>query len=49
MSAPHFHPEDRHAVVLRGTWYTGTDDSWDPGTTEVYPGEGRFGPPHKLK
>ena len=33
MSAPHFHPEDRHAVVLRGTWYTGTDDSWDPDRT----------------
>ena len=88
MSAPHFHPEDRHAVVLRGTWYTGTDDSWDPdktvalkpgsymkhpagavhydgakdeevivqiagygpsGTTEVFPGESRFGAPHKLK
>ena len=88
MSAPHFHPEDRHAVVLKGTWYTGTDDSWDPdrtvalkpgsymkhpagaihydgakdeevivqitgygpsGTTEVYPGQSRFGVPHKLK
>ena len=88
MSAPHFHPEDRHAVVLKGTWYTGTDDSWDPdktvalkpgsymkhpagavhydgakdeevivqiagygpsGTTEVFPGESRFGLPHKLK
>jgi len=88
MSAPHFHPEDRHAVVLKGTWYTGTDDTWDPdrtvalkpgsymkhpagaihydgakdeevivqiagygpsGTTEVYPGESRFGVPHKLK
>jgi quercetin dioxygenase-like cupin family protein len=33
MSAPHFHPEDRHAVVLKGTWYTGTDDSWDPDKT----------------
>jgi len=88
MSAPHSHPEDRHAVVLKWTWYTGTDDTWDPertvplkpgsymkhpagavhydgakdeevivqiagygpsGTTEVYPGEGRFGKPHKLK
>jgi quercetin dioxygenase-like cupin family protein len=88
MSAPHFHPEDRHAVVLKGTWYTGTDESWDPertvalkpgsymkhpakavhydgakdeevivqiagygpsGTTELFPGEGRFGTPHKLK
>ena len=88
MSSPHFHPEDRHAVVLKGTWYTGTDDTWDPdrtialkpgsymkhpagaihydgakdeevivqiagygpsGTTELFPAEGRFGVPHKLK
>lgn len=33
MSSPHFHAEDRYAVVLRGTWYTGTDASWDPATT----------------
>lgn len=33
MSSPHYHPEDRHAVVLRGTWYTGTDASWDPDKT----------------
>ena len=33
MSAPHWHPEDRHAVVLKGTWYTGTDESWDPDKT----------------
>ena len=88
MSSPHFHPEDRHAIVLKGTWYTGTDDSWDPdrtvalkagsymkhpagavhydgakneevivqiagygpsGTKELFPEEGRFGTPHKLK
>lgn len=88
MSAPHFHPEDRHAVVLRGTWYTGTDDTWDPdrtvplkpgsymlhpagavhydgakdeevivqiagygpsGTKELFPAEGHFNVPHKLK
>jgi quercetin dioxygenase-like cupin family protein len=88
MSSPHFHPEDRHAIVLKGTWYTGTDDSWDPdrtvalkpgsymkhpagavhydgakdeevivqisgygpsGTKELFPEEGRFGAPHKLK
>lgn len=29
-SRPHFHPEDRHVVVLKGTWYTGTGDTFDP-------------------
>ncbi len=45
MSAPHYHPEDRHAVVLRSTWYTGTDDSWDPDrTVALKPGSYRNGP-----
>jgi len=33
MSRPHFHPDDRYAVVLQGTWYTGTGDKFDPDTT----------------
>jgi quercetin dioxygenase-like cupin family protein len=33
MSLNHYHQEDRHAVVLKGTWYTGTGDVFDPGTT----------------
>jgi quercetin dioxygenase-like cupin family protein len=33
MSRNHFHPEDRHAVVLKGTWYTGTGDEFAPGKT----------------
>jgi quercetin dioxygenase-like cupin family protein len=33
MSRPHFHPEDRYAVVLKGTWYTGTGDTFDPSKT----------------
>jgi quercetin dioxygenase-like cupin family protein len=33
MSRPHFHPEDRYAVVLKGTWYTGTGDTFDPDKT----------------
>jgi quercetin dioxygenase-like cupin family protein len=37
MSAPHFHGEDRYVVVLKGTWYTGTDDSWDPSKTVGLP------------
>jgi quercetin dioxygenase-like cupin family protein len=37
MSSPHYHGEDRHVVVLKGTWYTGTDDSWDPAKTVGLP------------
>lgn len=33
MSAPHFHGEDRHVIVVEGTWNAGTDDSWDPAAT----------------
>ena len=88
MSSPHFHGEDRNVVVLKGTWYAGTDDSWDPdrtvalpagsfmkhpagavhydgakdeevtvqiigigpsSTTVLFPTEGDFGAPHRLK
>jgi hypothetical protein len=37
MSSPHFHDEDRFAVVVKGTWYTGTDANWDPATTVGLP------------
>ena len=30
MSRPHKHPEDRHVVVLSGTWYTGTGEAFEP-------------------
>jgi quercetin dioxygenase-like cupin family protein len=30
MTRPHYHPEDRHAIVIKGTWYTGTGDTFDP-------------------
>lgn len=26
----HFHPDDRHVVVLKGTWYAGFGDNADP-------------------
>lgn len=29
-SRPHYHIEDRYAVVLEGTWYTGTGETFDP-------------------
>jgi quercetin dioxygenase-like cupin family protein len=33
MSRPHYHREDRLAVVLKGTWYTGTGDQFAPDKT----------------
>jgi quercetin dioxygenase-like cupin family protein len=33
MSRNHFHKEDRHAVVLQGTWWTGTGEEFTPGKT----------------
>ena len=39
MSRPHFHPDDRYAVVIKGTWWTGTGDEFDPDkTVPVKPG-----------
>ena len=32
MTRPHFHPDTRYAVVLKGTWYTGTGDTFEPST-----------------
>jgi quercetin dioxygenase-like cupin family protein len=33
MSRNHYHPEDRYAVVLKGTWYTGTGSEFAPDKT----------------
>ena len=33
MSSNHFHREDRYAVVLKGTWYTGSGDEFAPDKT----------------
>jgi quercetin dioxygenase-like cupin family protein len=30
MTPAHFHPDDRHVVVLAGTWYAGFGDKSDP-------------------
>ena len=30
MSRPHTHAQDRHVVVLSGTWYTGTGKAFEP-------------------
>lgn len=34
MSMPHYHPEDRLATVIKGTWWTGTGENFDPEKTE---------------
>jgi quercetin dioxygenase-like cupin family protein len=33
MSKPHYHGEDRHALVIKGTWWTGTGDDFTPDKT----------------
>jgi quercetin dioxygenase-like cupin family protein len=33
MSRPHSHKEDRHALVIQGTWYTGTGSDFTPDKT----------------
>lgn len=33
MSRNHYHREERHAVVIQGTWYTGIGDEFEPDKT----------------
>jgi quercetin dioxygenase-like cupin family protein len=33
MSRPHTHPDERHCIVIRGTWYTGEGKDWTPEKT----------------
>jgi len=37
MSRPHFHPNDRHIVVLAGTWWVGSGERFDPASTVPMP------------
>jgi hypothetical protein len=37
MSRPHFHPNDRFIMVLKGTWWMGTGDKFDPASTTPVP------------
>lgn len=30
MSRPHYHPEERYCIVIKGTWYTATNDTFTP-------------------
>jgi hypothetical protein len=33
MSRPHYHPDERYCLVLKGTWYTGEGDAFEPAKT----------------
>jgi mannose-6-phosphate isomerase-like protein (cupin superfamily) len=41
MSRPHFHPQDRHFVVVSGTWWIGSGEKYDPEST-VAAGPGSY-------
>jgi len=36
-SKPHFHPHDRFIVVVSGTWWIGTGETFDPDSTKPMP------------
>ena len=37
MSRPHWHPEARYVTVLKGTWWAGTGEAFDPASTTPIP------------
>jgi predicted metal-dependent enzyme (double-stranded beta helix superfamily) len=37
MSRPHWHPNDRVITVLKGTWWVGTGEKFDPNSTVPMP------------
>ena len=37
MSRPHFHQNDRHFIVVSGTWWMGTGTTFDPANTVPAP------------
>jgi hypothetical protein len=37
MSRPHFHPNDRHFIVVSGTWWVGAGPTFDPNATVALP------------
>jgi hypothetical protein len=37
MSRPHFHPNDRHFIVISGTWWVGAGPEFKPDTTVAMP------------
>ena len=40
MSRPHWHPEARYVTVLKGTWWAGTGETFDPSSTAPIPAGG---------
>jgi quercetin dioxygenase-like cupin family protein len=40
MSSPHSHPENRVGIVIKGTWWTGTGEKFDPASTVPIPAGG---------
>ncbi len=40
MSRPHFHPDERHCIVIKGSWYTNTGDVFTTkGAVPLKPGD----------
>ncbi|MCC7346189.1 MAG: cupin domain-containing protein [Variibacter sp.] len=37
MSRPHYHPNDRHFIVVSGTWWVGSGGKFDPDATVPMP------------
>lgn len=37
MSKPHWHPEARYVVVIKGTWWAGEGEKFDPDSTVPVP------------
>ncbi len=49
MDRPHWHQGDRYVTVIKGTWYTGTGPSFDPGrSVPLKPGSYMFHPARAL-
>jgi len=49
MDRPHWHPNDRHVTVLKGTWFTGTGPAFDPAhAVPLPPGSYMFHPAKAL-
>ena len=49
MSPPHFHPETRYILVLKGTWWVGAGPKWDrDATTPVSAGSLVVHHPNKI-
>jgi len=49
MSRPHWHPEARYVTVIKGTWWAGTGDKFDPNATvPLHAGAFAIHAPHEV-